>query len=127
MVGAGLLVGLGLVLTSLRKQYPLIQFRIMKLRSVAIAVFVSLMRFLPSVLMGAFVARYVQQVLGLAPTVTGLLMILPTLSQVVAAPIAGRMLDRDGARTPVSLGVALLIGGLVLLALGFPANSSRWF
>jgi MFS family permease len=61
MVGAGLLVGLVLVLTSQRKQHPLIQFRVMKIRSVAIAVFVSLMRFLPSVLMGAFVARYVQQ------------------------------------------------------------------
>jgi MFS family permease len=123
MVGAGLLVGLALVLLSLRKEYPLIQFRIMKIRSVAIAVFVSLMRFLPSVLMGAFVARYVQQVLGLSPTVAGLLMILPVLAQVVAAPIAGRMLDKNGARRPVSLGAALLIGGLIFLAFGFPANS----
>lgn len=123
MVGAGLLVGLALVLLSLRKEYPLIQFRIMQIRSVAIAVFVSLMRFLPSVLMGAFVARYVQQVLGLSPTVAGLLMILPVLAQVAAAPIAGRMLDRDGARRPVSLGAALLIAGLLCLAFGFPADS----
>lgn len=123
MVGAGLLVGLVLVLLSLRKQYPLIQFRVMQIRSVAIAVFVSLMRFLPSVLMGAFVARYVQQVLGLSPTVTGLLMILPVLAQVVAAPVAGRMLDKGGARLPVSLGAALMIVGLVFLAFGFPSES----
>lgn len=123
MVGAGLLVGVALVILSLRKQYPLIQFRVMKIRNVAIAVFVSLMRFLPSVLMGAFVARYVQQVLGLSPTVAGLLMILPVLAQVVAAPVAGRMLDKDGPRTPVSLGAILLVAGLVFLAFGFPADS----
>jgi MFS family permease len=123
MVGAGLLVGLALVVLSLRKEHPLIQFRVLKIRSVAIAVFVSLMRFLPSVLMGAFVARYVQQVLGLSPTVAGLLMILPVLAQVVAAPVAGRMLDKDGPRTPVSLGALLLVAGLLFLAFGFPRDS----
>ena len=123
LVGAGLVVGAILVFVSLRKQYPLIQFRLLKIRNVAIAVFVSLMRFLPNVLMGAFVARYAQQVLGLSPTITGMLMILPTLAQVVIAPIAGRMLDKGGPRRPVSLGVALLVVGLVLLGFGFPAQN----
>lgn len=123
LVGAGLVVGAILVFVSLRKQYPLIQFRVLKLRNVAIAVFVSLMRFLPNVLMGAFVARYAQQVLNLSPTITGMLMILPTLAQVVIAPMAGRMLDTGGPRRPVSLGVALLVAGLVILAIGFPAQN----
>lgn len=123
LVGAGLVAGAILVIVSLRKQQPLIQFRVLKIRNVAIAVFVSLMRFLPNVLMGAFVARYAQQVLGLSPTVTGMLMILPTLAQVVAAPIAGRMLDKGGPRRPVSLGVTLLVAGLVFLAIGFPAQN----
>lgn len=122
LVGAGLVAGIILVFVSLRKQHPLIEFRLFKIRNVAIAVFVSLMRFLPNVLMGAFVARYAQQVLGLSPTVTGMLMILPTLAQVVAAPIAGKMLDKRGPRLPVTLGVALLLGGIVLLAIGFPAQ-----
>ncbi len=121
LVGAGLAVGALLIFVSLRKKYPLIQFRLLTIRNMAIAVFVSMMRFLPNVLMGAFVARYTQEVLGLSPTVTGLLMILPILAQVVAAPIAGRMLDKGGPRRPVSLGVGLLLAGLVLLALSFPA------
>ncbi len=123
LVAAGLTVGVVLAVLSLRKQYPLIQFRLMKIRNVAIGLFVSLMRFLPMVLMGAFFARYVQQVLGLSPTVAGLLMILPVLAQVAAAPIAGRMLDKSGPRTPVSLGVGLLGAGSVLLAFGFPAQN----
>src|SRR5512136_1683147 len=123
LLGAGLVTGVLLVVTSLRKQYPLIQFRVLQIRNVAIAVAVSFLRFLPSILMGAFVARYAQQVLGLSPTVTGLLMILPVLAQVFAAPIAGRMLDKGGPRQPVSLGVGLLAVGLVILAFGFPAQN----
>jgi MFS family permease len=123
MVGAGLVVGAVLVVVSLRKQYPLIQFQVMKIRSVAVAVTVSLMRFLPSVLMGAFVARYVQQVLGLSPTIAGALMILPVLAQVVAAPIGGKMLDKSGPRVPVVLGAALLAVGVALLAFAFPAQN----
>jgi MFS family permease len=123
LVGAGLVAGIILVFVSLRKEHPLIQFRLFKIRNVAIAVFVSMMRFLPNVLMGAFVARYAQQVLGLSPTITGMLMILPVLAQVVAAPIAGKMLDKGGPRRPVTLGVALLLGGVVVLAIGFPAQN----
>jgi MFS family permease len=123
MLGAGLVTGIILVVLSLRKEHPLIQFRLVKIRNVAIAVFVSLMRFLPNVLMGAFVARYAQQVLGMSPTMTGILMILPVLAQVVSAPIAGRMLDKTGPKLPVALGAALLTGGTVLLAIGFPAQN----
>lgn len=123
LVGAGLLVGAVLVVISLRKQYPLIQFRLMQIRNVAIGVFISLMRFLPSVLLGAFFARYVQQVLGLSPTVAGMLMIVPVLAQVAVAPVAGKMLDKAGPRRPVSLGVVLLMVGLVFAAFGFPAQN----
>jgi MFS family permease len=123
MVGAGLAIGVILVVTSLRKDSPLIQFRLFQIGTVAIALFVTFMRFLPNVMMGAFVARWVQQALGLSPTVTGLLMIVPVLMQVVAAPIGGKMLDQGGPRKPVMLGVGLLAAGLVLLAFGFQAQN----
>jgi len=123
LVGAGLVLGAALVIISLPKENPLIQFRLFQIGTVAIAIFIVLMRFLPSILMGAFVARYVQQALGLSPTVTGLLMILPVLAQVVVAPIAGKMLDQNGPRKPVSLGMALSAAGLVFLAFGFQAQN----
>jgi MFS family permease len=123
LVGAGLIIGVILVVTSLRKDSPLIQFRLFQIGTVAIALFVTFMRFLPNVIMGAFVARWVQQALGLSPTVAGLLMILPVLAQVVAAPIGGKMLDQGGPRKPVMLGVGLLAAGLVFLAFGFQAQN----
>ncbi len=122
-VGAGLLLGFTLVLVSSRKTAPLIQFSLLRIRTVSIALFVVLMRFLPNVMMGAFVARFVQQALDYSPTVTGMLMILPVLAQVVVAPIAGRMLDKVGPRRPVVLGIVLLAVGLVILALGFQGQN----
>jgi DHA2 family multidrug resistance protein-like MFS transporter len=122
-VGAGLVVGVILVVTSLRKQNPLVQFRLFQISTVAIGIFINLARFLPNVLMGAFVARFVQQALGLSPTVTGMLMILPVLSQVVVAPIGGKMLDQAGPRKPVTLGVALLALGVIILAFGYQAQN----
>lgn len=119
----GAIVGIVLIVLSLRKQHPLIQFRLMKIREVAVALFVTLMRFLPNVLMGAFVARFAQQVLGISPTLTGVLMILPVLAQVVAAPRAGKMLDHAGARRPVLIGLSLLAADALLLAIGFPAQN----
>jgi MFS family permease len=122
-VGAGLVVGAILVITSLRKENPLVQFRLFQIGTVAIALFIVLMRFLPNILMGAFVARFVQQALGLSPTLTGLLFILPVLTQVVVAPIAGKMLDLVGPRKPVTLGVALLAAGVVVLAFAFQVQN----
>jgi MFS family permease len=122
-VGMGLVVGAILVITSLRKDNPLVQFRLFQIGTVAIALFIVLMRFLPNILLGAFVARFVQQALGLSPTVTGLLMILPVLTQVVVAPIAGKMLDQVGPRKPVTLGVALLAAGILVLAFAFQAQN----
>jgi MFS family permease len=122
-VGAGLVVGAVLVFTSLRKDNPLMQFRLSQISTVAVALFIVLMRFLPNILMGAFVARFVQQALGLSPTVTGLLMILPVLTQVVVAPISGKMLDQVGPRKPFTLGVALLATGVVVLAFGYQAQN----
>lgn len=55
-----------------------------------------------AVLTAAFVARYAQQVLNLSPTTTGMLMILPTLAQVVVAPLAGKMLDKGGPRRQIN-------------------------
>jgi DHA2 family multidrug resistance protein-like MFS transporter len=123
LVGAGLIIGAILVVVSLLKEYPLIQFRLFQIGTVAIALFVTFMRFLLSILMGVFVARDVRQTLGLSPTFTSLLMILPVLAQVVVAPIAGKMLDQVGPRKPVMLGVGLLAAGLVFLAFGFQAQN----
>jgi MFS family permease len=58
---------------------------------------------------------YLQEVLGHGALTAGLLFIPMTVASVVAAPVAGRLATRLGARTTASLGLALVAVGLVLM------------
>jgi MFS family permease len=53
---------------------------------------------------------------GLAPAVGGMLFMLTPLGSVLAAPLAGRVADRAGARVPAFVGLLLESLGLALLA-----------
>jgi MFS family permease len=53
---------------------------------------------------------------GLGPTVGGMLFMLTPLGSVLAAPLAGRVADRAGARAPAFAGLLLEGLGLALLA-----------
>jgi MFS family permease len=53
---------------------------------------------------------------GLPVVTAGLLFTLTPLGTTVAAPVAGRLADRVGARVPVVAGLALQSGGLLLLS-----------
>lgn len=85
--------------------------------------FVNIIRFFPNILMSVFVARYLQEVLGVSPTFTGIFIALPVFAQVATSPFAGKMLDRLGPRKPVALGIGLLAAGLIMLGTGFPAQN----
>jgi EmrB/QacA subfamily drug resistance transporter len=58
---------------------------------------------------------YFQEVLGHSALTAGLLFIPMTLASVVAAPMAGRLATRLGARTTASSGLALVAVGLLLM------------
>ena len=58
---------------------------------------------------------YFQEVLGHSALTAGLLFIPMTLASVVAAPMAGRLATRLGAKTTASSGLALLAVGLLLM------------
>lgn len=62
------------------------------------------------------VTQYFQNIRGYGPIHTGLLMLSMTAPSVVAAPIAGRMTGRYGARLPTLLGVGAICAGTLLLA-----------
>lgn len=62
------------------------------------------------------VTQYFQNIRGYGPIATGLLMLSMTAPSVVAAPIAGRMTSRYGARLPTLLGVGAICAGTLLLA-----------
>ena len=57
---------------------------------------------------------YLQDALGRSPLEAGLLFLPMTLTSVVAAPVAGRLVSRLGVRTTAASGLALSAAGLLL-------------
>jgi len=59
---------------------------------------------------------------GMSATVAGVLFMLTPLGTTLAAPLAGRLSDRTGARVPVAAGLGLEAAGLALLSRADPTS-----
>ena len=73
-----------------------------------------------------FLALYLQTVLGATPLSAGMQLLPLTVAIVLVSPLAGRLVDRVGARALVSAGMALLaiaLLGLTRLELGWTAST----
>jgi MFS family permease len=62
-------------------------------------------------------ALYMQNILGYSPLEAGIRFLPSTLVIIVAAPMAGRLTDRIGARIPIAVGLTLVAIGLLLQSL----------
>jgi MFS family permease len=122
-IGFGLVLGVGWVWWELRSASPLLDPRVIRNAAVLLALIVSFMRFLPSMLGGAFLARYVQDVLDFSPTVAGLALVPGTLATFLLAGAAGKLFDRLGIRPPVIVAVGALAASAALYALGYGQES----
>jgi EmrB/QacA subfamily drug resistance transporter len=106
----GLLILVLFVLVELRTAVPLIKIRIFADRAFTIdnaVLFFAMMAFVP---LFFFASVYSQVSLGLDANGAGLYLLIFFAGFVVAAQIGGRMLDRGGAKLPVTLGC--LIGAV---------------
>jgi MFS family permease len=122
-IGFGLVLGVGWIAWELRHPAPLLNPRVARNRAVALALVLIFMRFLPATLGGAFLARYVQEVLGFSPSITGFAMLPATVAMVLVASAAGRLLDRIGVRKPTFIAMASLTGSAALYAMGYAQES----
>jgi EmrB/QacA subfamily drug resistance transporter len=62
-----------------------------------------------------FVPLYMQDLRGYGPIASGAAILPLTLAIALGAPVAGRLVDRVGARWPVSVGLLVMAVGFVLL------------
>ncbi|MDT7800383.1 MAG: hypothetical protein QOI78_3816 [Actinomycetota bacterium] len=69
---------------------------------------------------------YIQSVLGLTPTMAGLLTAPMSLLSGIVAPFVGRASDRVNGKYLVMFGLAALAGGLGVIALQASPDSSPW-
>jgi MFS family permease len=61
-----------------------------------------------------FMALYMQNILGYSPLEAGIRFLPTTVVIIIAAPIAGRLTDRIGARTPIAIGLSLVAVALYM-------------
>jgi EmrB/QacA subfamily drug resistance transporter len=112
---AGLAATTAFVVVERRRPEPMMDLGLFgdRVYSVAIYTIFSVMFCVYGTLL--IVTQYFQNVRGHGPTLTGVLMISMTAPSIVAAPLAGRMVGRYGARLPTLLGVGSICIGTALL------------
>ena len=91
-----------------RSRFPMVEFSFLRSRTFvgtnAIAFVVSF----AMLAMFFFMALYMQNILGYSPLEAGIRFLPSTVVIIVAAPIAGRLTDRIGARLPIAVGLSLV-------------------
>ncbi|MGW9554387.1 MFS transporter [Nocardiopsis sp. NPDC055551] len=115
-LGGAILFALAFVLWERKPEQPLIPLALFANPSLAIGVV--LMVFMAVSLMGSlfFITFYLQGVRGMSPAQTGTQLISMTATMAIVSPIAGRILDRVGARLPTTIGLLSAAAGMFLLS-----------
>jgi len=99
-----------------RTESPLIRVRIFRIRAFRVENLVLAIAMIAFVPVFFFASEYAQIALGKSASGAGLYLLYFFIGFFVAAQIAGRMLDRGGAKRPVVLGCALAAVGFYLWA-----------
>jgi EmrB/QacA subfamily drug resistance transporter len=112
----GALVLLAFYFVEIRTSSPLIEVGIFAIRAFLVENLVLGIAMLVFVPVFFFASEYAQIALGKTPSEAGLVLLYFFIGFVIAAQIGGRMLDRAGAKRPVTLGCALAAVGFWLWA-----------
>jgi MFS family permease len=86
----------------------MVQFSFFRSRSFLGATTVAFIVSFAMLAMFFFLALYMQNILGYSPLETGVRFLPSTLVIMVAGPLAGRLADRVGPRTPLVIGLSLV-------------------
>jgi EmrB/QacA subfamily drug resistance transporter len=121
--GSGRVVGLfaasaagvvAFVVAERRVRFPMVEFEFFRSRQFVGTNGIAFVVSFAMLAMFFFMALYMQNILGYSPLEAGVRFLPSTLVIIVAAPIAGRLTDRIGARVPIVLGLSFVAVSLYL-------------
>lgn len=115
-IAGGLVLLVVFVLVERRTASPLIKVDIFRIRAFAVENLVLGIAMLVFIPVFFFASEYAQIALGKTASQAGLYLLYFFLGFVIASQLGGRMLDRGGAKRPVTLGCALCAVGFALWA-----------
>jgi EmrB/QacA subfamily drug resistance transporter len=97
----------GFVFVERRVPAPMVQFEFFKSRSFFGANAIALIVSFAMLAMFFFTALYIQNILGYSPLQAGVRFLPSTLMIVLIAPISGRLADKIGPKSPMTIGLTL--------------------
>ena len=117
VVGLLALSALGLVAFNVierRVRFPMVEFGFLRSRQFVGTNGIAFVVSFTMLAVFFFMALYLQNILGYSPLEAGVRFLPSTVVIIVAAPIAGRLTDRIGARWPIAVGLSLVATSLYL-------------
>ncbi|HZO58360.1 MAG TPA: DHA2 family efflux MFS transporter permease subunit [Solirubrobacterales bacterium] len=105
------------VIVERRVRFPMVEFSFLRSRTFAGTTAIAFVVSFSMLAMFFFMALYMQNILGYSPLEAGIRFLPSTVMIIIAAPIAGRLTDRIGARIPIAVGLTLVATGLLLQSL----------
>ena len=94
--------------SSARAKFPMVDFSFLRSRTFAGTNGIAFVVSFSMLAMFFFMALYMQNILGYSPLEAGIRFLPSTVPIIVAAPIAGRLTDRIGARIPIATGLTFV-------------------
>jgi EmrB/QacA subfamily drug resistance transporter len=102
------------VLVERRTRFPMVEFSFLRSRAFVGTNGVAFVVSFAMLAMFFFLALYMQNILGYSPLEAGIRFLPSTVVIIVAAPLAGRLTDRIGARVPIAVGLSLVAVALYM-------------
>ena len=97
-----------------RTRFPMVEFSFLRSRAFVGTNGIAFVVSFAMLAVFFFMALYMQNILGYSPLEAGIRFLPTTVVIIVAAPLAGRLTDRIGARTPIAIGLSLVAVALYM-------------
>lgn len=105
-------------------QNPMINFSLFRIRTFTLSVIGLMAMNMAHGLTGFIMPFYLQDTLHISPTFMGFIFLVPSIFTITLAPVGGHITDRIGPRTPLIIGIILLMIGLGIGV--FLKSGSHW-
>jgi MFS family permease len=124
---AGLLGLVGFGILELKVKFPIFNLRLFASnRLFAFSNLAALINYATTFAITFLLSLYLQYILGLSPRDAGMILITQPVLMAIVASISGRLSDRYDPRILASAGMAIIVGGLIMLTFLTEQSSIRY-
>jgi len=117
LASVGLLGIIGFIILEMRIKYPVFNIALFKSnRRFALSNLAALINYATTFAITFLLSLYLQYILGYNPRDAGMILITQPLAMAIVASISGRLSDKYDPRILASAGMAIIVGGLIMLS-----------